>query len=46
MEIITNSIRNIFLGTTVMVVNFPLLWSLDGVIDLIQGAAKFIRIII
>ena len=36
MEIIINSIRNIFLGLVVILLNIPLFWSFDGVIDLIK----------
>jgi hypothetical protein len=42
MEIIINSIRNVVFGLTVMVVNIPIFWSFEGVIDLIQDTVKFI----
>lgn len=40
MEIILNSIKNVFFGAIVLVINIPIFWSFQGFIDFVRNAVK------
>ncbi len=40
METIINSIRNVFFGATVIVLNIPVFWSFQGFIEFVKDIAK------
>ena len=42
MEIIINSIRNVFFGAVVFFINIPIFWSFTGVMDLVKDAVRII----
>jgi len=42
MEIIINSIRNVFYGAIVIVINIPIFWSFRGFIEFVKDIAKSI----
>ena len=44
MEIFINSIRNVFFGLIVLVINVPIFWSFSGFIKLIKDAVIYLGI--
>jgi hypothetical protein len=42
MEIIVNSLRNVFYGAIVLIINIPIFWSFQGLIDFVRNAVKTI----
>ena len=42
MEIIINSVRNVFYGMIVLVINIPIFWSFQGFIDFVRSTVKSI----
>lgn len=44
MELIISSIRNVFFGLIVVILNIPIFWSFTGAIDFVKQTAKIIGI--
>jgi len=44
MELILNSLRNVFFGAIVLVINIPIFWSFHGFVDFIKSAVKMMGI--
>jgi len=42
MDIIINSIRNVFFGAVVLVINIPIFWSFTGFLDFVKEIAGMI----
>jgi hypothetical protein len=42
MELFFNSLRNVFFGLIVLVLNIPVFWSFQGFIDFVKNALKLI----
>jgi len=40
MEIFFNSIRNVFFGFIVLVINIPIFWSFNGAVEFLKSAAR------
>ena len=44
MEIILNSIKNVFFGAIVLVINIPIFWSFAGFMDFVKDALRLIGV--
>lgn len=44
MELIANSIRNVFFGLIVAIINIPIFWSFSELINFVRNAVKIIGI--
>lgn len=40
MEIFINSVKNVFFGLIVLVINIPIFWSFQGFVDFIKTAVR------